>query len=372
MSKLAQMIEIENISTPRILELGSWHYCKDVYPDSTDVLWTGERPLPRAESEGFESCTPRRFIRAMRDARAGKYDLILVYLPLRPAWHPRYWLRALFRQPLRPLTAMLRVFGVAWLRLVKLPVPIAVLDMNDAFIVGAHNFFLLDRATLTFKRELPVDRWHVLCHSAHPALPTRRIRRNARWNRRMAKMRPIALPAAPIDTESLWQGEHPEKTTDVFFVGEVAENSWVRRAGLPELKALQANGLKIDIPAERLPHAEFLRRLSQAWLAWSPSGYSWECYRTAEAAQCLTVPVMNYPTVERHAPLHADEHAIFYEPSPGSLSSAIEQALDDKTRLRQMACAARDHVRQHHLQQAMIDYVIQETLAIREPPAPAR
>ena len=50
--------------------------------------------------------------------------------------------------------------------------------MNDAFIVGSHNFFLLDKATAAFKRELPVDRWHILCHSAHPALPTRRCLRS--------------------------------------------------------------------------------------------------------------------------------------------------------------------------------------------------
>ena len=66
--------------------------------------------------------------------------------------------------------------------------------MNDAFILGRHNFFLLDEADIVFKRELPVDRWHMLCHSVHPMLPTRRIRRQPRWQARLAKIRPIALP----------------------------------------------------------------------------------------------------------------------------------------------------------------------------------
>ncbi|MGM4924893.1 glycosyltransferase family 1 protein [Tardiphaga sp. 804_B3_N1_9] len=351
--------ESPNRTRPRILELGSWHYCKDIYPEETDVLWTGERPIPRGRAaKGFADCTPWRFIKAMREARRGAYDLIIVYMPLRPAWHPRYWLRAFFRQPLRPLSAMTRVFGVSWLRFVKPPVPIAVLDMNDAFIVGSHNFFLLDKATAAFKRELPVDRWHILCHSAHPALPTRRIRRNRRWNERLAKIRPISLPATRIDTDS----EPPEKTSDVFFVGEVAENSWVRRVGLSELEALRSKGLKVDIPHERLPHDEFLRRLSSAWLAWSPSGYSWECYRTAEAAQCLTVPVLNYPTVERHAPVREHEHVLLYDVTPGSLSAVIERGLSNKPRLRQMALGLREHVRKYHLQDAMVDYVIDETL----------
>lgn len=358
------MTGLPDPSSLRILEIGSWSYCADVYPDSTTVLWTGDRQHPAASTgRQVYDCTLPRLIRALRDARAGKYDLVVAYMPLQAAWHPRYWLRSLLRNPRQPWTALTRVFGVAWLRFLRVPVPLAVLDMNDAFSLRRHNFFLLDRATAAFKRELPADRWHVLAGTSHPAIPTRRIRRNPTMIRRMAKLHPIALPIAPLDTTDVWSGDEPEKTTDLFFSGDIAENSWVRLKGLAELEALRAREITIDIPRERLSHREFLRRMSKAWLAWSPSGYSWECYRTGEAAQCLTVPVLNYPTVERQHPLRDGEHVIFYDLDDGGLVRAVEAALADKARLRKMALAARDHVRRHHLQRAVVDHVVATTRA---------
>lgn len=347
--------------TPRVLEIGAWTYCKDEYPETTTLLWTGERPLD--PGHGAIDCTPARFIDAMRDVRAGKYDAVIVYIQTRAAWHPRYWLRSLVKDPLRPFSAVLRVFGVALLRFVKPRIPMAVLDMNDGFIIGRHNFFLLDKADIVFKRELPADRWHMLCHSVHPSLPTRRIRRDKSWIRRLEKIHPIALPAAAVHHANLWDGDFPEKTADIFFSGDVEENSWVRRTGMIELEKLRSIGLKVDIPQERLPYDEFLRRMSKAWLAWSPEGFSWECYRTAEAAQCLTVPVINYPTVERYKPLRQDEHVVFYDLEPGGLARAVQAALADKDLLRKMAIAARDHVRANHLHRPVIDYIVSATLA---------
>lgn len=345
------------MSSMRILEIGAWTYCKDAYPDTTTLLWTGERPYRHPGAAGVHDCTPARFLQAMRDVRDGKYDVVVAYMQVWPPWHPRYWLRSLLRQPLRPFAALTRVFGVAWLRVMRPRAPFAAIDMNDSFIVGQHNFFLLDSTDATFKRELPVDRWMVLCHSAHAAIPTRRIRRQPRWIARMAKLRPIVLPAAKLPSVDGF----PEKTADVFFSGDVTENSWVRSAGRAELDALAARGIKVDIPNERLSHAAFLKRMSQAWLAWSPAGFGWECYRTAEAAQCLTVPLVNYPTIERHAPLREGEHAVFYDVAPGELTRGVEDALRDKDQLRRMALAARDHVVAHHVGRAVIDYVVAET-----------
>jgi glycosyltransferase involved in cell wall biosynthesis len=349
----------------RILEIGDFHYVKDQYPERTTLLWTGGRSplLPRSE---YFDCTPRRLLRAIADVRAGRYDLVIVYMGLRSPWHPRNWLRALVAEPMRPHAALSRVFGVSSLRLLSLPAPLIVLDMNDAFIMGRHNFFLLDKADVVFKRELPVDRWHILCRSAHPMLPTRRIRRQPRWQRRLAKIRPIALPSPVIETGSLRPGEFPQKTVDLFFSGNVTENSWVRRAGMMELEELARRGVKIDAPAERLQPEEFRRRLASAWLAWSPSGFSWECFRTSEAAQCLAVPVLNYPTVELHRPLIDGRHAIYYGPEPGGLVQAVETALADKQRLQQMALTAREHVLSYHTPRALVDHVIECGLAVNK------
>jgi hypothetical protein len=350
---------------PRILEIGDFHYVKAQYPDRTTLLWTGGRSPLVGSSEYFD-CTPRRLLRAIADLRAGRYDLVVAYMGLRSPWHPRNWLRAVAAEPTRPLAALSRVFGVAWLRFVSMPAPLVVLDMNDAFIMGRHNFFLLDKADVVFKRELPVDRWHILCHSAHPMLPTRRIRRQPRWQRRLAKIRPIALPSPAIDTGSLGLGAFAQKTVDLFFSGNVAENSWVRRTGMAELEELARRGVKVDFSAERLSPQEFRRRLTRAWLAWSPSGFSWECFRTSEAAQCLAVPVLNYPTVELHRPLVPGQHVIYYNPEPGGLVHAVETALRDKQRLERMASAAREHVLRYHTPRALVDHVIECGLAVNK------
>jgi hypothetical protein len=350
----------------RILEIGGYSHCKTEYPERTTLLWTGWRPLPRAQLQADNTdCTPVRFIGAMRDLRAGRYDVVIAYMPQWPASHPRTWLRSIAHQPLHPFVAASRLFGVSWLRHVDIPVPLAVLDLSDAFQMGRHNYFLLDKADVVFKRELPVDRWRILSGSVHRHIPSRRIRRSGHWQRRLEKVRPLVLPGPAIAIGEFSAGRFPEKTVDVFFSGNANENSWVRRTGIEELLALQARGISVDVAIEPLPPSEFYRRMSRAWLAWSPEGFGWECSRTVEAAQCLAVPVLNYPTIERHRPLRPDEHAVFYNVEPGGLTRAIEDALADTDKLRRMAIAARDHVRAHHIQRSVVDHVIASALAAK-------
>ena len=102
--------------------------------------------------------------------------------------------------------------------------------------------------------------------------------------------------------------------------------------------------------------------MSQAWLAWSPSGLGWDCYRHYEAPQCLAVPVMNYPTIARHRPLEDGVHAIYYAPEDDGLDRAIKIALADKERLRQIALAGRAHVRAYHAGPAFCEGVLRSVL----------
>jgi hypothetical protein len=348
---------------PRILEIGVNQFVKDQYPERTTLLWTGGRAPALKRSEYF-NCTPRRLFKAMIDVRAGHYDMVVVDLSLRSPWHPRTLLSALGSEPARPLAALSRVFGTNLLRLFSFPVPLVLVDMNDAFILSRHNFFLLDKADLVFKRELPVDRWQILCHSAHSAIPTRRMRRQRRWQERIGKIRPIPLPPWEFAGDSPDPAPFPEKTADLFFSGNLTENSWVRRSGAAELEELTRRGVKVDVPAEELPYEQFRSRLARAWLAWSPSGYGWQCLRTSEAALSLAVPVTNYPTVELHRPLIEGRHIIYYRPEPGGLVEAVETALADKARLKQMAIAAREHVLRHHTPRAVVDYVVECGMAV--------
>ena len=362
-------------SEARVLEIGDLSYIKEAFPDRTTLLWTARKPpwfwVDRTPQElidrsDYFDCTPANFARGMRDAAAGRYDVIVAYLPLYSPWHPRNGLRSLFGDPLHPWASLTRVLGVSWLRLTRPPVPLVVVDLNDHAGIRRPSFYLLDKADVVFKRELPADRWQVLAGSAHPALPTLRIRSNRRWQKRLEKIRPISLPAPRVDFASLWEGSFPDKTADVFFSGNTTANSWLRRTGIVALKELAARGITVDIPDQILPRQQFYRRMSQAWLAWSPSGFGWECYRTGEAAQCLTVPVVNHPTVERHRPLLQGQHLIQYDIEGDGLARAVETALADKDRLKQMALAAREHVKTHHTLRALAGHIIETGLSFKK------
>ena len=87
------------------------------------------------------------------------------------------------------------------------------------------------------------------------------------------------------------------KTTDIFFAGDVSPSSTVRSEGVKELLALREEGIVVDYPEQRIAHDEFARRLASAWLAWSPSGYGWDCYRHYESGLLGTVALANYPTI---------------------------------------------------------------------------
>jgi hypothetical protein len=201
-------------------------------------------------------------------------------------------------------------------------------------------------------------------------LPTLRIRRDPRWQRRLAKLRPVSLQAGLLDLESSDADIFSGKTSDVFFAGAIEGNSTVRSHGLGQLRKLADRGFKIDIATERLAHGEFCRRMSRAWLAWSPSGLGWDCYRHYEAPQCLAVPVINYPTIARYRPLEDGVHAVYYAPEGDGLICAIESALADKDKLRRMAVAGRAHVRRNHVGPAFCERVLR--LALQEEMPPCR
>jgi hypothetical protein len=76
-----------------------------------------------------------------------------------------------------------------------------------------------------------------------------------------------------------------------------------------------------------------------------------------------SIPVMNHPTIMRHAPLIEGQHAFYYDIEPGGLERAVVAALADKDRLRRMATAARDHAFAHHVMKAYCDHILRTALA---------
>jgi hypothetical protein len=382
-------------ASARILEIGDHDYFKEQYPERTTLLWTGSRPSRNLRRDAYADCSVGRFLAETRAARDGAYDVVVAYATNQSPWHPRYWLRSLARSPLDPVTALTRVFGVWLLGFRALGVPLVILDMQDGFTINRSNHRLMDRAKLYFKRELPVDHWHVFHGTAHPSLPTLRIRSRARWLSRLAKLRPISVGLWVLSSPEGWRRitrkesavltEDPDaaaplavdrifeaKTADIFFSGSVERSSTLRPAGLEQLRALAKRGFVVDLPAERLPKDEYYRRMSQAWLTWSPEGLGWDCYRHYEACQCLSVPVINYPTIIRHRPLDEGRHAVYYAPEGEGLMRAVEAALADKAKLKRMAVAARDHVLRRHSPAAFCDRVLRAALEPDSRLKPAR
>jgi glycosyltransferase involved in cell wall biosynthesis len=351
-----------HLSKIHILEIGDHYHFKQILFERTKLLWTGRR-RPLIAPRDYMDCTPRAFAKAMRDVAAGKFDVVVAYAGQRSPWHPRLWLRAIFGSG-PPFTAAVRVFGVTWLRYVRLHAPLIVLDMHDIPTIHSSNFFLLDLARIYFKRELPVDHWQGFYGTAHANLPTLRIRRDPLWQRRVAKLRPISLQAGLVDLHRPDADIFSAKTADVFFAGAVDGNSTVRDSGLRQLQKLASRGLRIDIATERLSQEDFYQRMSQAWLAWSPSGLGWDCYRHYEAPQCLAVPVINYPTIARHRPLEDGVHALYYAPEDDGLCRTIETALADKERLKRIAVAGRAHVRANHVAPTLCEQILRLTLEI--------
>jgi hypothetical protein len=345
----------------RILEINVGLFRK-VAPEQTDFIWAGRKPYGKADLVPG----PASLFRTLRALRAGRYDLVVVDAPPLPGWHPRTWLTALRDYHIRAPKAL---FALAFTRLMHRfhPVPVAVIDINDSFGIGTHQFRLIERCHSFFKRELTADRWQVFFKSSHWDLPGRRWRSQKSSQRRMAKLKPFHLgyPSQPTIEPTT------EKTSDVFFAGDLWPNSTVRTDGIKELLALRDEGYIIDVPETPLDRKSFHQRLAGARLAWSPAGYGWDCYRHYEASELGTVALMNFPTIQQHKPFRAGEHCVYYSVEPGGLSRAVRAALKDPDHLAKMAKAARAYTLAHHTARARADYVAGTVLGRKLDGSPA-
>jgi glycosyltransferase involved in cell wall biosynthesis len=222
--------------------------------------------------------------------------------------------------------------------------PIVGLDFNDEVPISQTGLRVLDRCAVYFKRELPVDRARLLPDAAQAARAT--------LDRNMSKIRSASLGLADW---RLADAPAPalEPEMDIFFVGALYSD--MRRRGAELLHSLaDQHGLKLDFPAERLDRPAYLRRMTQSYLAWSPEGLGWQCFRHFEAAVLGSVPVINRPTIEMPNPLRDGEHCFYYDPDGDDLLRVVRSALRDKHRLRRMGEAAGRHVMQHHTHGAVV------------------
>lgn len=355
----------KNPDAAHIIEIG-WHaIMKAAFPDRTRLLWTGHKL--REPQSYYEPFSLRAALQVWRQMRAGEIDLIVVWVSPYSPWNFRE-LKAILSRPFRPLSSLIRIFGIQTLRFASTATPILVIDNEDARTIAAHNLFLLDKAKYFFKRELPIDRWQVFQHTAHAGLPGFRFRSNPKNRQRVGKLHPISIGVTrhePIPQ----QLSFPEKSVDVFVALTLEGGTTVRNAGIEHIRSLANSGLVMDIVEDRIEHSEYMARMARAWLTWSPEGLGWDCFRHYEAPLVYTVPVINSPTIVRYAPLQEGIHAIYYQPDdPSSLGDKIRSALADKDRLRLIAQAARAHVLRFHVRpQPLADMLLMVGLELEDP-----
>jgi hypothetical protein len=354
--------EIEDL---RILEIGQVGLFRTYFPTQTHFFDTSNGTGRTAGAR--RPTDPDSLLTLGRLLHSGNFDLIVCAPASHSPWHWQTLARTIFdRRVVSNLRRPLRQFGPQLLRFQQ-RTPLAVVDFADTAYIERSNFFLLDRARLYFKRELPADEWKLLTKTASGTQPTARIRRQARFRDRLAKLRPLPL-GVPAGGEAFVPTDIPPKRTDIFFAGTV-EGMPVRERALKELATLRDEGFVIDIPDQPIPRPEFYRRCAQAWLTLSPEGYGWDCFRHYEAAACGSVPLINRPSIRRHAPLLDGEHVLFFELEPGFLAARARQALADKGRLAAMAAAGRAHVLANHTMEPILRYVVSTTLAEIDLPA---
>lgn len=339
----------------RILEIGETQLFHWAMPDETTALYASYRADLR---KGRPWLTLTRLFRAGRDIRAGKYDAVVLHPPFYAGWHPRSFMAALKFTLLkgRPgdlYGALVSPILFELMRFLPETVPIVAIDRSDSFGTPRHHFFLLDKAALFYKRELPVDHWQVFYGSGHRRLPGLSFRMKDFWKRRVAKLRPVGLGATREQALAARTVEPGEKTNDLFFAGSTEGNSTVRREIARQLDELRARGIVVDVPEGRLSLEAYLKRCSQAWLTLSPAGLGWDCYRHNEAAMVGSVPLVSVPTIHRFRPLLVGEHCLAYYPDEDRLADVVEEALADKDRLRRMAAAARAHAWENHTEYAL-------------------
>lgn len=345
-------------SAVKILQIARAGYFKGLF--SSDVSL-----FDLAQHENLSSPDLKSLWSLHRAIISGSFDLIVCEPNYRAPWHPAALSRVLFsRRALAGKASLSRPFGLQLLRR-RTTTPIAVVDLEDSPSINRCDGYLLDACRLYFKRELPVDRWRVFTNTMTPRLPTQRFRTKPANVARAAKMQPVSL-GIPPEMEPLLPIRSPSKSVDVFFVGNL-RGLPQREQGMAELERLKAAGVVVDAPEHRLDRPQFYDRCARARIVWSPEGYGWDCFRHYEAAACASVPVINYPSIQRYQPLEDGNHCLYYPPEPGGLSGTILSALQDKAKLAAMGERARDHVTRFHRREAIGRYMIDSCLSTSEP-----
>jgi len=348
----------------RILEIGDRGFFYDLFPRQVTWIWTVKSRVKDSAADPKLELTWKLFFELRRGIAAGEFDLILLTqmgIPLYRGEHfflkkAYYFLRRFFSK-FYTLAPYLLFF--ADLKQTK----VAVLDFWDEPVIRPQYFVFFPHLRCYFKRELPPNHWQTFLFTTRRFETLGNIRKEAKFVRIQPRLRTLPIRAYRPD-ELVFPGP-VEKTSDIFYVG--LDHNPIRQKGVELLRRFQAEGWRVDLPAERLSKEEFHHRLQRSWLAFSPQGDGWQCLRSYEAVIQGAVPVMNYPVVERYKPLRDGVHAFYYVCEGDHLLEVLRRALEDKVRLAAMLAAARKYLTSFYSAQAVLHYVWTEVRNAPEP-----
>lgn len=338
----------------KVLELGNYPWAALIRPHHTDFIFCGSK-----KHDTLVNLTPKLAWELRQRLRKGYYQILIwsLYYPKSTFW-PEHrsrisnaWIFA--RSALRQFQDIGREL-IPWL-LKDTGVPLVVVDRKDEPpLITPGEFPLLKLCKAYFHRECPIQPYASFYGTSRRFGDSANIKRSRWLPQLFEKIYPISLGCNSIPD---FTPSH-EKKTDVFFAGAV-EHSEARIRGLDVLKRLEKEGYAIDTPGYLHDRREFLKRASEAYLVLSPQGLGWDCYRHYEAGYVGSVPVMNYPTIRRYAPLEDRTHAFYYGIEGDHLYRVLKQALSDKPKLISMGKNARAHVLKYHTWERLWGYVMQ-------------
>jgi len=308
--------------------------------------------------EGYRRFSRAEFKRLRQELLAGEYDLVICHAPAEGKARTRGFFLKCWLTTAKKWLANYGSLGtnLAPDLVAGTGVPLVVYEWDDTTIIQQKHWTLLDACTAYFKINTPTNLYKAFLFQGARNDDVFNIVRNEQYRKWTEKIRPFSLGTP--DDERLRGCRGAEKTSDVFFVGGT-NYSRVREEGRRLLQQLKDEGLKVDIPEERLKPEEYFRRMAGAWLAWCPEGAEWDTHRAYEAAMVGTVPLLNYPTIRRYQPMEYGTHAFYYGVEGEHLLRVARCALENKGRLQHMARAAMEHVERYHTHERLADTLIE-------------
>jgi hypothetical protein len=342
----------------KVLEIGTAKLLSRSREQSVRFVDTRFSILPTSGTAARLRYAFKHALTLLKEIRRTEYELIVCRSFGRFAWSKtNSWITNVLRW-------LMRQFFAFCISRRSRSAKLVIIDFEDELTLDHRDVRLLEQCHLYFKRELAQNAWTNLLRAQPRLGEYQAMMRNPRFRKMVEKFRPVSLgiPEAQLTDLRVDPGsgtEPAKKRYDIFFAG-TTDHSTVRETGLHWLHQLKEEGYAVYLPEGGLPRQKFNETLSASWLVWSPEGSGWDCFRHYEACLAGSVPVINFPTIRRHAPLLDGVHCFYYGIEDDDLVQKIKAALADKPRLLAMARAGQKHVLEHHTQERLGEYILTE------------